>query len=190
MRSPFDPDALLRDLAASGGGGRFDIEIDRDGRWYYRGSAIERIELVRLFASVLRRDPQGAYWLVTPAEQGRIEVADVPFVLVRMTSEGEGRDRRLLFHSNLDDRTELTAANPLVMRRQPDGKGAAPYLTVRDGLEGRLARSVFYELADLAEEADGEEGVRRTGVWARGRFHPLDLFHEEVEHPPPEPGAS
>src|SRR5690348_1566288 len=71
--------------------GDFDIRIARDGTWFYRGSPILRPPLVKLFASVLRREGDGAYWLVTPAERGRIAVEDVPFIAVALSAEGEGR---------------------------------------------------------------------------------------------------
>ena len=71
------------------------MRIARDGTWYYRGSAINRLPLVKLFASVLRREDDGSYWLVTPVERGQIEVEDVPFVAVELAGEGSGRDRRL-----------------------------------------------------------------------------------------------
>ena len=170
MRRPFDADAILRDLVRSGReGGRFDIRIDRHGDWHYQGSPIERTEIVRLFASILRRAEDGTHWLVTPVEQGRIEVEDVPFVLVELAIEEGSRGPVLRFRSNLDEWVEASADHPLVMRPPPGGGGSAPYLLVRNGLEGRIARPVFYELADLASEHDG-----RMGVWSNGAFHPLE----------------
>src|SRR4051794_26233004 len=77
--------------------GDLEMRIARDGTWFYRGSPIGRLPLVKLFASVLRREADGRYWLVTPAERGRIEVEDVPFLAVEVTVEGEGRDQRLIF---------------------------------------------------------------------------------------------
>src|SRR5271167_1189585 len=82
--------------------GDLGIRIARDGAWFYRGSPIGRLPLVKLFASVLRREADRRYWLVTPAERGRIEVEDVPFLAVAVTVEGEGRDQRLIFRTNLD----------------------------------------------------------------------------------------
>src|ERR1700740_390534 len=83
--------------------GDLDMRIARDGTWFYRGSPIGRPALVQLFASVLRREPDGRYWLVTPAERGRIEVEDVPFLAVALTVQGEGREQQLIFRTNLDD---------------------------------------------------------------------------------------
>src|SRR6201993_1762027 len=83
--------------------GDLDMRIARDGTWFYRGSPIGRLPLVKLFASVLRREADGRYWLVTPAERGLVEVEDVPFLAVAVTVEGEGRDQRLIFRTNLDE---------------------------------------------------------------------------------------
>src|SRR6202035_858787 len=83
--------------------GDLDMRIARDGTWFYRGSPIGRLPLVKLFASVLRREADGDYWLVTPAERGRIRVDDVPFVAVELTADGEGRAQLLTFRTNMDD---------------------------------------------------------------------------------------
>ena len=110
--------------------------------------------LVKLFASVLRREPDGCYWLVTPAERGRIEVEDVPFLAVALTVAGEGRDQQLIFRTNLDDIVTAGPDNPLRVETAANGE-PAPYILVRDGLEARIARPVFYELVELgAEEHD------------------------------------
>ena len=85
----------------------YQIRIDRDGTWYYHGSPIRRMELVKLFSTVLRRDEAGDYWLVTPAERGRIQVDEVPFTAVGLTVRGEGDTQELIFRTNLD--VEVTA---------------------------------------------------------------------------------
>src|ERR1700722_9928180 len=89
--------------------GDLDMRIARDGTWFYRGSPIARHRLVKLFASVLRREDDGSYWLVTPVERGRVSVEDAPFLAVELTSEGQGRERQLSFRTNLD---EIVAAGP------------------------------------------------------------------------------
>ena len=171
-RAPFDADALLRSALRGERGqcGSFDIRIDRDGGWHYRGSPITRLPLVTLFASVLRRADDGSFWLVTPGEQGRIEVEDAPFTAVELRAEGEGQAASLSFRTNLDAWVPLDDAHPL--RTEPDPGGAAvPYLLVRDRLEARVARAVYYELADMAvPDPAGGPGL---GVWSAGRFWPL-----------------
>lgn len=151
--------------------GDLEMRIARDGTWFYRGSPIGRLPLVKLFASVLRREADGRYWLVTPAERGRIEVEDVPFLAVAMTVEGEGRDQRLIFRTNLDEFVTAGADNPLRVETAASGE-PVPYILVRDGLEARLARPVFYELVELGtEEPIGE--ATRFGVWSGGVFFRL-----------------
>jgi uncharacterized protein len=147
------------------------MRIARDGVWSYRGSPIDRLPLVKLFASVLRREPDGSYWLVTPAERGRIEVEDVPFLGVALTIEGEGRGQKLIFRTNLDDFVTAGPHNPLRVETTASGE-PAPYILVRDGLEARLARPVFYELVELGAEEPISDTVQ-FGVWSRGMFFRL-----------------
>lgn len=171
-RQPFDADAILAAIARGERScGDFDMRIDRAGTWHYRGSPIGRLPLVKLFASVLRRGPDGGYWLVTPVEQGRVEVEDVPFVAVELVAEGLGRARTLRLRTNLDEWVTLDALHPL--RLEPGEDGAEiPYLHVRDRLDARVARSVFYHLVELAEPA-GEDDNGTLGVWSAGQFFPL-----------------
>jgi hypothetical protein len=154
----------------------FGIRIARDGRWFHHGSPIERPALVKLFATVLRREPDGSHWLVTPVERGRIEVEDAPFVAVELAVDGRGPGGRLRLRTNLDEWVTVGRGHPLHTRRpadQPSGAGLVPYVEVRGGLEARLARPVYYELVDLAEE-DRVGAEIRFGVWSEGCFFPLD----------------
>jgi hypothetical protein len=151
--------------------GDLEMRIARDGTWFYRGSPIDRQSLVKLFASVLRREADGRYWLVTPAERASIDVEDVPFLAVEVTVEGEGRDQQLIFRTNLDEFVTAGPDNPLRVETAASGE-PAPYILVRDGLEARLARPVFYELVELGtEEPIGE--TTQFGVWSSGVFFRL-----------------
>jgi hypothetical protein len=152
------------------------LRIARDGSWLYHGSPIERKELVKLFASVLRREADGSYWLVTPVERGRIEVDDVPFVAVELAAEGTGMRRKLRLRTNLDQWLTLGPDHPLQVRRrtgQAADAGLVPYVEVRPGLEARLARPVYYELVELGAER-WAKGRTRFGVWSEGWFFALD----------------
>ena len=172
-RKPFDPEAILAAIARGERScGDFEMRIDRHGTWYYRGSPIGRLELVKLFASVLRRAEDGGYWLVTPAEQGRIEVEDAPFVAVELAAEGRGQGQTLRLRTNLDEWVAVGPDHPLRLADAPDG-AQIPYVEVRRRLEARLARPVFYHLAELAEPApeNGQDGL--LGVWSSGHFFPL-----------------
>jgi uncharacterized protein len=147
------------------------MRIARDGTWYYRGSPITRLPLVKLFASVLRREADGSYWLVTPAERGLIKVDDVPFLAVALVVEGEGRGQALTFRTNLDEFVTAGFDAPLRIETAADGE-PAPYILVREGLEARLARPVFYDLVELGTE-ERIEDTRQFGVWSRGVFFRL-----------------
>jgi hypothetical protein len=150
--------------------------IAGDGAWLYHGSPIHRMQLVKLFALVLRREADGSYWLVTPVERGRIAVEDAPFVAIELARTGEGSGQQLRVRTNLDEWVPIGPQHPIRLRR-PAGvaadSGPAPYVEIRDGLEARVARSVYYELVDLAEERL-VDGRARIGVWSEGHFFALD----------------
>jgi hypothetical protein len=148
--------------------GDLDIRIAHDGSWHYRGSPIGRLPLVKLFASVLRREADGSYWLVTPAERGRILVDDAPFLAVELTVAGKGCEQQLIFRTNLDDIVTAGPGHPLRVEAAPSGE-PQPYILVRDGLEARLSRPVFYELAALALDTP-VAGKTPPGVWSNGIF--------------------
>ncbi|PHQ64035.1 MAG: hypothetical protein COC10_03100 [Sphingobium sp.] len=148
--------------------GDSEMRIARDGTWFHQGSPIGREAMVRLFSSILRREPDGSHVLVTPVEKLTIAVEDAPFVAVELKSEGEGRTRALAFRLNTGDLVAAGPDNGLVLRETPDGPH--PYLHVRGGLEALVARSVYYELMNMALEENGE----RVGLWSNGAFFPLD----------------
>ena len=151
--------------------GDLGIRIGRDGTWFYRGSPIGRLPLVKLFASVLHREVDGSYWLVTPAERGRIDVEDVPFLAVELTVDGEGRDQQLIFRTNVDDIVTAGPDHPLRIETTASGE-PAPYILVRGAIEARLVRSVFYDLVDLGAEEE-IAGTGQFGVWSNGAFFSL-----------------
>ena len=125
--------------------GEIDIRIDADGAWYHDGQPIRRQALCNLFATILRCD-EGEYFLVTPIEQLRIRVDEEPFVAIDLDVRGVGRQTDLLFRTNVGDLVLADADHPLVQRA---GK---PCVLVRHGLHARLARSVYYRLAEHAYE--------------------------------------
>jgi uncharacterized protein len=148
--------------------GDFGLSIGRDGTWYHRGTPIGRIGLVKLFARVLRREADGRHWLVTPYERGTIEVADSPFVGVDFDFAGEGTSQTVTLRTNLDEIVALGPAHPMRVAIGPGGE-RVPYVTVRDGLEARIARAPFYRLVERAVPGPGET----LGVWSQGVFHIL-----------------
>lgn len=157
---------------ASGGPqmcGDIDMRIARDGTWHYMGSPIGRQALVRLFAGVLQRDDDGDFWLVTPAEMCRIRVDDAPFTAVEMSATGTGAGQVLEFRTNVDDRVVAGPDHPIRVEIDADTGEPTPYITVRDGLDALIVRSVFYDLVELGEERE-IDGDTRLGIWSNGEF--------------------
>jgi uncharacterized protein len=152
--------------------GHFNIRIARDGTWFYHGSPIARKPLVRLFASVLRRDDAGRYLLATPVERGFIDVDDAPFTAVELNVHGSGPAQQLVFRTNLDEEVTAGPAHPIRVAQNCDTGEPAPYIHVREGLEALIVRPVFYQLVDLgvSERIDAAEVF---GVWSAQRFFSL-----------------
>lgn len=144
------------------------MRIARDGTWYHDGKPIRRPEMVRLFSSVLKREADGRYLLVTPVEKLAIDVESTPFRAVAMSCDGEGRAQRIAFALDRGDAVILGPDHPL--RVIATSNGPSPRIVVRDGLEAELVRPVYYELAELALNDGGD----RPGVWSSGAFFPLD----------------
>lgn len=149
----------------------FDIAIRRDGTWTYRGDPIQRLKLCQLFATVLQRDENGDHWLVTPAEKGRIEVEDAPFVAVELEAEtGEDGETRLRFRTNLDYWVTADADHPIRVAVNAETGEPSPYIEVRDGLEALIARPVFYDLVERAESVDHGDETELVIFSAGARF--------------------
>jgi hypothetical protein len=147
--------------------GEIDIVIRRDGLWLHEGSPIGREPLVRLFSTVLRKDPDG-FHLVTPVEKMRITVEDAPFIAVRVDKVGE----TLRFLTNVGDEVEAGPDNAIRVDADPLTGEPRPYLHVRRGLEARIRRPVFYELVELSEERQTPDGPR-LGVSSNGAWFPV-----------------
>jgi hypothetical protein len=144
--------------------GDIDMEIRRDGTWFYEGTPIGRPGLVKLFASILLREGED-YFLVTPVEKVGIRVQDAPFVAVDFEADGEGTAQRLTFHTHLDDVTVAGPDAPLRFVRDPSTGEPAPYVRVRRNLEALIDRKSFYRLVDLGVHEGGW-----FGVWSGGAF--------------------
>jgi uncharacterized protein len=144
--------------------GDSEMRIARDGTWFHQGSPIGRPAMVQLFSTILRREPDGGFVLVTPVEKLAIEVEDAPFLAVELKSEGEGEGRTLAFRLNTG---ELVVAGPQNRLRFDAGH---PYLMVRAGLEASVVRPVYYELAEIALA----EGAEPAGLWSKGAFFALE----------------
>lgn len=151
--------------------GDLDIRIGRDGMWWYLGTPIGRVELVKLFASVLKLE-DGKYYLVTPVEKIGITVDDAPFVAVDFEVAGGGPDQTITFETNVGDRTVAGPDNPIRVERDPETGEPSPYVHIRRGLEALIDRKSYYRLVDICvnEEVNGE---RWFGLHSGGQFFPI-----------------
>ena len=144
--------------------GDMDMCIRRDGTWVHEGGVIHRVALVKLFASILKRE-DGKFYLVTPVEKVGITVEDAPFVAVDVEASGQGTAQVLQFISNLGDRVTADAQNPIRVERDAKTGEPAPYVHVRAGLEALIDRKTFYRLMDLGCVEEGW-----FGLWSGGAF--------------------
>ena len=153
--------------------GDIDMRIAQDGTWFYMNSPIGRKPLVQLFASVLRHDADGKYYLVTPVEKVGIRVDDAPFTAVRMRLEGVGQSQVIRFETNVDDEVTVDDAHTLRFAVEAGTDGLKPYVLVRAGLEALVSRALFYDLA-----AAGTVVEEWFGVWSSGQFFPMQKAAE------------
>jgi hypothetical protein len=151
--------------------GDIGMRIRADGVWLYRGSPIGRPALVKLFASVLRKDADGRHYLVTPAEKIDVAVDDAPFLAVEMEVRGGGRSQDLVLRTNVDDIVMVGAASPLRFAFERSSGGLKPYVGVRGRLEALVTRALYYDLVELAVADDSVPG--RLGLWSGGLFFPM-----------------
>ena len=151
--------------------GDLDIKIAFDGGWSYNGSPIGREALVRLFASVLRKDEDGRHYLVTPVVRIGISVEDAPFVAVEMDVQGENVKQQIILRTNVGDIVEIGEACPLRFEIDPANDGLKPYARVRGRLDALFARPLLYQLAECFEVHPDDD--QRFGVWSGGQFFDL-----------------
>ena len=147
--------------------GHSGMRIARDGTWFHEGSPIDRPAMVRLFSTVLRREPDGSHVLVTPGEKLQIDVETTAFRAIEMQTEGQGSSRTIAFKLDSGDGVIAGPEHPLSLA--PGENGPSPRLAVRHGLEAELSRPVYYELAEIALAESGDP----PGVWSGGVFFPL-----------------
>lgn len=152
--------------------GEMDMVIGADGTWWHEGTPFTRPALVKLFASILRKDADGETYLVTPVEKIKIKVERAHFVAIRVDVEGEGENQRLFFTTNMEETVEAGPERPLRVETEAVTLEPSPFISVRGRLEASLARPVFYELVEHATEIDTPEG-RQLGVYGGGVFFPL-----------------
>ena len=152
--------------------GDIGLAILADGSWEYQGSLIARLAMVKLFASILRKDADGRSYLVTPAEKVDCKVADAHFLAVELAVSGSGASQVLTFRTNVDDVVTAGAEHPLRFAEQSESGGLKPYLLVRGRLEALVTRAIYFDLVELAVAEDlAKDGD--IGVWSSGMWWPL-----------------
>jgi hypothetical protein len=151
--------------------GDIDMRIGADGTWFYQKSPIGRASLVRLFASILKREDD-KYFLVTPVEKVGIIVEDAPFLAVELAAELGPGGQVLGFRTNVDDLVAAGPGHALRFEPEPGTGGLKPYLHVRRGLWAKVTRALFYDLVALGEERD-INGKAMFGVASNGEFFPM-----------------
>lgn len=151
--------------------GDIGMEIRRDGTWFYQGTPIGRMPLVRLFSRILRKDPD-EYVLVTPVEKVTVHVEDVPFIAIDAEPQGSDKGQTITFETNVGDHVTAGPAHPIRVERDPETGEPAPYVLVRGALEARIDRKTFYRLVDIGSHAD-HDGQRWFGLWSSGTFFPV-----------------
>jgi uncharacterized protein len=148
--------------------GDLDMRIAADGTWFYLKTPIGRAALVKLFASVLKREGD-KYFLVTPVEKCGIVVEDAPFLAVELKVERDGGGQVLHFRTNVDDWMACGREHALRFEPEPETGGLKPYLHVGRDLWAKVTRALFYDLVELGEERD-IGGQRMFGVASSGEF--------------------
>jgi len=151
--------------------GDLDMRIARDGTWFYLGTPIGRMPLVKLFSSIIRKDGDD-YFLVTPVEKVGIIVEDAPFVAIDFDVNGTGKDQAISFTTQVDDTATASPDHPIRVVRDTKTGEPSPYVLIRANLEALIDRKSFYRLVDIGVHAE-HDGQSWFGVWSSGVFFPI-----------------
>lgn len=165
--------------------GDMDMLIARDGSWIHEGRPIRRAAMVRLFASVLKLEENGDYYLVTPVEKVRIRVEDCPFVATAMDTVGDGQSQSIVFTTNTGETVTADSDHPIVVEADTATGEPHPTIHVRSGLHALINRPVFYRLVALAEQSESDSEIV-TGVWSNNAFFELGRQPQASSNLPPQ----
>lgn len=183
-----DPDALAEHIESIKSGdkglppldkwapelsGDIDIRIMRDGQWVFKGKPLKREAITRLFSTILRREEDGDYYLVTPVEKWRIQVEDAPLIAHTLAVSGQGAEQQLALTTNMGEELVIGKAHPLTVGRYPDSDEPRPLVDVRHGITARLTTAAFYDLAELVQEINTDDAPY-FGVWSDGVLFKID----------------
>ena len=142
-----------------------EMRIDRSGRWFFMNSQIGRERMVNLFSRVLRLDPEGSYYLVTPVEKIKIVVEDKPFIIVDFELINPGINQIINFKTNTKETFSLNADHPLRVAVNKQTLEPSPYVLVRKNLEALISRNIYYKLIDLGEEKGANFGIKSHQIF-------------------------
>lgn len=151
--------------------GDIDIHIQRDGTWMFKGNPLGREAMMRLFSTILRREADGEYYLVTPVEKWRLTVEDAPLVAHSLEVQGEGHSQQVLLTLNTGETLLVGERHPLRVETYPESDEPRPLVSVMHGLDARLVTAAYYDLAEYVVPKPGNEAV--LGVWSDGNFYEL-----------------
>ncbi|MDX1755026.1 MAG: DUF1285 domain-containing protein [Marinobacter sp.] len=152
--------------------GEIDIRIARNGLWLYQGEPMEREAIPQLFSTILRREDDGEYYLVTPVEKWRLVVDDAPLLAHSVEVTGQGSNQQVSVVTNMGERIPIDGEHPLTVGCYPDSDEPRPVVAVRHGLEARLVTAAYYDLANYVEESV-QDGRSVLGIRSHGQFFPL-----------------
>lgn len=150
--------------------GDMDLRVARDGQWIYKGEPLAREAIVRLFSTILRREDDGEYYLVTPVEKWRIDIEDTPLLAHSLSVAGQGEEQVITLTTNVGETLDVGPEHPLEVTRYPDSEEPRPLLHVRHGLTARLVTAAYYDLADHVVEREAADGTE-LGVYSHGNFY-------------------
>lgn len=150
--------------------GDIDILIKADGSWWHEGVQMQRLALVKLFASILKREGD-EYFLVTPVEKWRLQVEDMPFVAAALLSEHD----RISVITNTEEKVLVDSAQPLCLS-SAEGDLERPYIAMDNGLHIRIGRNVYYQLVEMAELVENADGRQQAFVNSAGERFSLGCF--------------
>ena len=146
--------------------GDIDIIIKKNGDWFHEGTVFKRKSLVKLFASILRQEDDGEYYLVTPVEKWRIKVEDKPLIIVDVDFTGlSTENQKITIATNMEKELEISADHPLEVTTDSDTGAIEPVVRLDNGLSAKISRAAFYRIAEHAVDKGGDFSVLSNGVW-------------------------
>lgn len=152
--------------------GDMDLRVSRDGQWVHKGEPISREAIVKLFSTILRREDDQQYYLVTPVEKWRIQVDDTPLFAHSLTVEGSGEQQIIRLTTNVGETLEIGSEHPLEVGHYEDSGQPRPIVRVRHGVDARLVTAAYYDLAErVVEQTIG--GKQALGVFSKGNFYQI-----------------